>query len=87
MLVKFDGARLRELRELRDMSQAELADRADTTIRYVRAMEKGRKDNPSANMLCRLAFALDAPMEAFMQIQPEEHDSFYYEREEEYALL
>lgn len=66
MLVKFNGARLRELREQQAMSQAELADRADTSIRYVRAMEKGRKDNPSASMLCRLAFALDAPMEVFM---------------------
>lgn len=57
------------------------------TIRYVRALEKGRKRNPSAGLLCKLAIALDVPMETFMQAQPEENDDFYYEREAKRALL
>ena len=51
MLAIFDGRKLREIREQQDVSQAELAARAGTTIRYVRALEKGRKRNPSAEQL------------------------------------
>ena len=67
MLAKFDGTKLHEVREQQDMSQAELAARAGTTIRYVRALEKGKKRNPSAQLLCKLAIALDVPMETFIQ--------------------
>ena len=63
-----------------------MAARAGTTIRYVRALEKGRKRNPSAELLCKLAIALDVPMETFMQAQPEENDDFYYEREAKCAF-
>lgn len=87
MLAKFDGTKLHEVREQQDMSQAELAARAGTTIRYVRALEKGKKRNPSTQLLCKLAIALDVPMETFIQTQPEEHDNFYYEREANRALL
>jgi len=87
MLAIFDGTKLREVREQQDMPQAELATRAGTTIRYVRALEKGRKRNPSAKLLCKLAIALDVPMETFMRAQPEENDDFYYERETKRALL
>ena len=43
MSAIFDGRKLREIREQQDVSQAELAARAGTTIRYVRALEKGIK--------------------------------------------
>ena len=36
--------------------------------------------------LCKLAIALDVPMETFMQAQPEENDDFYYEREAKCAF-
>ena len=51
MSAIFDGRKLREIREQQDVSQDELAARAGTTIRYVRALEKGRKRNPSAELL------------------------------------
>lgn len=86
MSAIFDERKLREIREQQDVSQAELAARAGTTIRYVRALEKGRKRNPSAELLCKLAIALDVPMETFMQAQPEENDDFYYEREAKCAF-
>ena len=81
MLVYFNGERLRKTRKEQNMPQAELANRAGTTIRYVRALEKGKKRKPSAELVCKLAIALDVPMEMLMQIQPEENDEFYYERE------
>lgn len=87
MLARFDGAKLREIREQQGIPQAELAARAGTSIRYVRALEKGRKRKPSAELLYKLAIALDVSMETFMQHQPEEHDNFYYEREANRALL
>ena len=87
MLARFDGAKLREIREQQGIPQAELAARAGTFIRYVRALEKGRKRKPFADLLYKLAIALDVPMETFMQHQPEEHDNFYYEREANRALL
>ncbi len=87
MLAKFDGAKLREVRDQQNMPQAELAARADTSIRYIRALEKGRKCNPSAKLLCRLAITLNVPMETFMQVQPRGNDNFYYEQETNYASL
>ena len=86
MLVKFDGTKLHEIRQKQDISQAELAARTGTSIRYIRALEKGKRRNPSAELLYKLAVALDVPMETFMQIQPEERDRFYYEREEKCML-
>lgn len=82
MLANFSGERLHKIRKDQNMPQAELANRAETTIRYVRALEKGKKRKPSAELVCKLAIALDVPMETLMQIQPEENDNFYYEREE-----
>ena len=82
MLANFSGERLHKIRKYQNMPQAELANRAETTIRYVRALEKGKKRKPSAELVCKLAIALDVPMETLMQIQPEENDNFYYEREE-----
>ena len=86
MLVIFDGTKLREIRNQRDISQAELADRADTAIRYLRTLEKGRKRKPSAELVCKFAIALDVPMETLMQIQFEEDDVFYHEREKNRAV-
>ena len=68
MLVKFDGTKLHEIRQKQDISQAELAARTGTSIRYIRALEKGKRRNPSAELLYTLAVALDVPMETFMPV-------------------
>lgn len=65
------------------MSQAELAYHHQLCAHS----GKGRKCNPSAGLLCKLAIALGVPMETFMQTQPEENDDFYYEREERRTLI
>ena len=74
MEASFDGAKLREVRKDRGKTQAMLAVKMGTSIRHVRALETGEKTNPSACLLCKVAVALDFPIETFMRIQPEEGD-------------
>ena len=74
MEASFDGAKLREVRKDRGKTQAMLAVKMGTSIPHVRALETGEKTNPSACLLCKVAVALDVPMETFMRIQPEEGD-------------
>ena len=66
MHVYFDGKKFKAARKRRKLSQILLAERADTTERYLRELENGRMDNPSAAMLYRLSVVLEIPMEEFM---------------------
>ena len=66
MQVYFDGEKFKAARKRRKLSQILLAERADTTERYLRELENGRMDNPSAAMLYRLSVVLEIPMEEFM---------------------
>ena len=54
------------------MTQEELAEKAGISSRYLRALESGQKNNPSASLLCRLALALGVPMDALMVVSGEE---------------
>ena len=54
------------------MTQEELAEKAGISSRYLRALESGQKNNPSASLLCRLALALGVPMDALMDVSGEE---------------
>lgn len=69
MLVSFDGKKLHAARKKQSLSQAGIAERADTSIRYVRDLEKGKKDNPSAVMVCRFSTVLGIQMEDLMEIK------------------
>ena len=71
MLVKFDAQKLRAARVNRHMTQESLAERCNTTDRYIRDLETGRKNMPSAALVCRLSLALDVPMESLMEITQE----------------
>ncbi|WP_053203905.1 helix-turn-helix domain-containing protein [Jiangella muralis] len=55
------GELLREWRQRRRTSQLDLAIQADVSARYVSLVETGRS-NPSADMVLRLASALDVPL-------------------------
>ncbi|SEF13943.1 helix-turn-helix domain-containing protein [Jiangella alba] len=55
------GELLREWRQRRRTSQLDLALQADVSARYVSLVETG-KSNPSADMVLRLASALDVPL-------------------------
>lgn len=74
MLAKFNADKLRTARIKRKMTQELLAERCNTTDRYIRDLESGRKDMPSAALVCQFSLALDVPMEALMDIiQEKEH--------------
>ncbi|SDT70239.1 helix-turn-helix domain-containing protein [Jiangella sp. DSM 45060] len=59
--VRRVGELLREWRQRRRTSQLDLAIQADVSARYVSLVETGRS-NPSADMVLRLASALDVPL-------------------------
>ena len=71
MLAKFDAQKLRAARVNRQMTQESLAEQCNTTDRYIRDLETGRKNMPSATLVCRLSLALDVPMESLMEITQE----------------
>lgn len=50
--------KLKELRQAKDLSVAELADRCGVSEPYLRQIENGRKENPSASILKKLSAAL-----------------------------
>ena len=52
---------LKLLRERKGWSQAELAKRADVTDAYIAQLETGARENPSLDVLKRLARALGVP--------------------------
>ena len=68
MLAKFDAQKLRAARMNRQMTQESLAEQCNTTDRYIRDLETGRKNMPSAALVCRLSLALDVSMESLMEI-------------------
>ena len=72
MMAKFNAEKLRAARANRNMTQETLAERCNTTDRYIRDLEAGRKDMPSAALVCRFSLALDVPMESLMDIVQEE---------------
>lgn len=53
------GAWLRHLRELKGLSLRHLGDRADLDHAYIYRMERGDKGAPSAEVIARLAQALE----------------------------
>ena len=66
MRVKFNGKKFRDERKKKNLSQAQLAEMTDTSIRYVRDLENGTKNNPSASMVYQFSLTLDVPMETLM---------------------
>ena len=71
MLAKFNAEKLRIARLERNITQEMLAERCNTTDRYIRDLESGRKDMPSATLVCQFSMALDVPMEYLMDIVQE----------------
>lgn len=74
MPVKFSGERLKAERTGQKRTQSWLAERADTSIRYLRDLEKGKKSNPSAELLCRISSALEVGMEDLLVVRKEEEE-------------
>lgn len=72
MQVYFNGQKFKAVRKDRNLSQIRLAEQADTTERYLRDLEHGIKDNPSAAVVYRLSSALQVQMEELMVVREDE---------------
>ncbi len=58
---------LRKLRTERGMSMADLAKKADVTDAYIAQLETGKRENPSLDILKRLARALGVPVTELLE--------------------
>lgn len=72
MRLKFNGSAFRAARKGKNYSQALVAELASTSIRYIGALERGEKSNPSADMLSRFCIILDTPADALMTLVEED---------------
>lgn len=64
------GRRLKALRRIRGFSQEELAERAGTSPKYLSRIETGR-ENPSLDLLLRLAQGLEVDLYELCQFEHE----------------
>lgn len=74
MPVKIDSAKLRAMRRKKKLSQMHLAELCESSDRYIRDLELGVKENPSAALLYLLSRVLETPMEALMIETNEEEE-------------
>ena len=72
MQVVFQYERLKEARLKKNLTQEELAERCGSSDRYIRDLEKGRKVNPSADLVCQIASVVEIPMAALFDPGQEE---------------
>lgn len=67
MLIKFNSCKLRDTRRKSKLSQMLLAEICDTSDRYLRDLERGAKDNPSAALVWILSRALGVTIDDLME--------------------
>jgi putative transcriptional regulator len=58
---------IRAMRQEQNLTQAQLAEQLGISLRTMRAMENGFYD-PSVTLACRVARALDRPVEALFRL-------------------
>ena len=66
MVVKFNAEHLKSTRDHKNISQMRLAELCDSSDRYIRALELGKRENPSAVLVWHLSHALEVRMEDLM---------------------
>ena len=72
MLARFDSEKLRMARKQKKLSQMHLAELCDSSDRYIRDLERGIKENPSATLVCLMSKILEIPMDELIKIDLEE---------------
>ncbi len=72
MLARFDSEKLRMARKQKKLSQMHLAELCDSSDRYIRDLECGIKENPSATLVCLMSKILEIPMDELIKIDLEE---------------
>ena len=66
MRCRFNREAFLAARKQKNYSQAVMAELANTSIRYVGALERGEKSNPSADMVARFSIILGTPADVLM---------------------
>ena len=59
------GKLIKRYRLMRDMSLRDLGEAASVHYSYIAKLERGTLDNPSREVVHRIAIALDAPVDEF----------------------
>lgn len=67
MPAKFNAEKFRDMRKKKNLTQERLAEQANSTDRYIRDLESGRKNNPSASLLHQMSKALEVSMDDLME--------------------
>lgn|GEM_PF-1330958 len=63
--MKFYGNKIKEIREFKGITQLKLADITGISNVYISKLELGKKENPSAQILNKIANALDVSVNEF----------------------
>lgn len=71
MHVELNRKKLKEIREENNLTQEQLAELSNISDRHLRNLET-TSTNPSAQVLCRISYALDVPMDDLMMIRHED---------------
>ncbi len=72
MRSTFNRVAFHSIRKRNNQSQASIAELADTSIRYVGALERGEKSNPSADLVSRFSIILGVPVDDLISTSDEE---------------
>ena len=66
-MAKINALRLQAVRKDMQITPSALAEKVNTTVRCIRDLEKGRKNNPSALVLYNISRALGVSMEYLIE--------------------
>ena len=69
MTIVFQHEILRVRRKEKRLTQELLAEICGCSSRYLRDLESGEKDNPSAALVRQIAFVLEIPMETLLVLR------------------
>ncbi len=72
MKIRFNKEKLKSLREEQKYTQSALADETGLSTRYIRGLELGTKKRPAAEVVCKIAFALDTSMDELLSVVPDD---------------
>ena len=71
MQAVLNRKKLRAIREENNLTQEQLAELSEISDRHLRKLETA-STNPSADVLCRISYVLDVPMDELMTLCSEE---------------
>lgn len=80
MTVIFQHQLLQQRRKEKQLTQETLAELCNCTPRYLRDLENGRKNNPSASLVRQIAFILELSAEELLLLQVNDPENWFLPR-------